>query len=131
MDLTLEDLISRWRGRYAMLTVDLVSADDDTQQTFKYEGILDGPYLGDGPGVGFTLGGRVISGDVAVDGPHISFDSAQPDDASTPVLSDAYVELPVVDLPLIAEVDAVDARWEALLADRQAVRCRLQTPDAV
>jgi hypothetical protein len=128
MEVTLDDLVDQWRGRHATLTIDLARAeDDDARQTFSYEGILDGPYLGNGPGVEFMLGGRVISGDIAVDGPLINFEPAQTDDSSKPVLDDAYVELRVVDLPLIVEVDADEARWEALLADRRAVRCRLQT----
>jgi hypothetical protein len=129
MGVTLEDLVGRWRGRYVTLGIELASVDrDDAWQRFSYQGILDGPYVGEGAGVGFMLGRRVISGDIAVEGPYISFEPAQSGepDPSTPVLSDAYVELRVVDLPSIVEVDADEARWEALLADHRAVRCRLQ-----
>lgn len=128
--MTLGDLVGRWRGRYATLGIDLATADgDDAWQSFSYQGILDGPYVGDGTGVGFMLGSRVISGDIAVEGPYISFESAQSGEPSAPVLNDAYVELRIVDLPSIVEVDADEARWEALLADRRAVRCRLHISD--
>jgi hypothetical protein len=125
MDITLEDLIARWRGREATLDIDLAPQGDDARQTFHYEGILDGPYLGDGPGVGLTLGSRVISGDIAVEGPFISFEPSLADGSSGAVISGAYVELRVANLPLIAHVNADAALWETTLTDGRAVRCRL------
>jgi hypothetical protein len=57
MEITLEKLVDRWRGQRATLAIDLAPADGaDAAQTFHYEGILDGPYVDDGPGM------RVVSG---------------------------------------------------------------------
>jgi hypothetical protein len=128
MEITLETLVDRWRGRHATLDIDLVQADGaGVSQSFHYEGILDGPYVDDGPGIGFMLGSRSISGEVAVGGPFVSFEPARPEGPSASVLAENYVELRVVELPLVAQVEAGDALWEALLADGQAARCRLCT----
>ena len=129
MDISLEDLIGLWLGRYATLDIDLARTDgEDGWESYRYEGILDGPYVGDGPGVGFMLGSRLISGNIAVAGPCISFDPVLPKHAA-PILTDQYVELRVVELPVIAKVDTNEAKWEASLADHRAVRCRLAISD--
>jgi hypothetical protein len=128
MEITLEKLVDRWRGRHATLDIDLAQADGaGVSQSFHYEGILDGPYVDAGPSIGFMLGNRTISGDVAVGGAFVSFEPAQPEGPSAPVLAETYVELRVVELPLVAQVDAADALWDALLVDGRAARCRLST----
>jgi len=119
---TLEELISRWKGRRA--NFELMPSDDESHLR-SYHGILDGPYLGDDGGVGFMLGSRVIQGDIAVEGPLIDFSPALPDAETAPILAESYVELRVVGLPLVADVRGHEASWTALLADQHTVRCRL------
>jgi hypothetical protein len=126
--MTLEKLVDRWRGRHATLDIDLAQTDGGgASQSFHYEGILDGPYVDAGPGIGFMLGNRTISGDIAIGGSLVSFEPAQAAGPSPPVLAEKYVELRVVELPLVAQVDAGDALWDVLLVDGRAARCRLWT----
>ena len=97
---------------------------DDERHLWAYQGILDGPYLGDG-GVGFMLGSRVIEGNIAVEGPLIDFSPADLAAKTPPILGENYVELRVVELPLVADVRGNEASWTAVLADKQPARCRL------
>jgi len=128
MDIVLEELVSRWRGRHAVLDITLARPDAaDPQESFHYEGILDGPYGDNGSGVGFMLGSRLISGDIAVGGPFESFDPERPGSSAKPILSDGYVELRATELPLIAHVDGDGAAWEVSLGDGRVARCRICT----
>lgn len=129
MEITLGELVSRWRGQHVTLDIDLVGPEaEGAWQTSHYEGILDGPYLDDDdPGAGFVLGTSVISGDIAIGGSYISFEPARPPGSLTTVLGEAYVELVVIDLPLVAQVRMDTALWEARLATGGAARCRLST----
>jgi len=120
MRITLEELTSRWKGSRATFEIYL---PDDERHLWAYEGILDGPYLGDGGGVGFMLGSRVIEGDVAVEGPLIDFSLAT--GSSTAIVGEGYVELLAAELPILADVRGSGASWEALCDDQRAARCRL------
>jgi hypothetical protein len=123
---TLDELIIRWRGRRADFEVVM---PDDERHLWAYQGILDGPYLGDDAGVGFVLGSRVIEGNIAVEGPVIHFLSADLDAKTAPILGENYVELRVVELPLVADVQGHEATWEASLVDQRTARCRLVAAD--
>ena len=61
----LDVLITQWRGRRATLVV------EDDQNQASYEGVLDGPYQGDVPGVGLMLGERLVAGDIAIGGTYV------------------------------------------------------------
>ena len=128
MDVALNELVGAWRGKHATLDIDLAPPEGrDAQLTHHYEGILDGPYLGDGPGIGLVFGARTIQGDIAVEGPYIDFEPAQPDGSPAILFTETYAEIHVTELPLVAHVEAGTARWESRLADGRAVRCRLST----
>jgi hypothetical protein len=96
----------------------------------RYDGILDGPYGDEGPGVGLMLGSDVISGDIAIQGPFVDFEVEQRGRRSTPILSEGYAELRAVDLPAIATVANNKAVWEVLLGDGRIASCRLSVGDA-
>jgi hypothetical protein len=126
---TLDELIIRWRGRRADFEVVM---PDDERHLWAYQGILDGPYLdeqGGGGGVAFMLGSRVIEGNIAVEGPLIDFSPADPDAKTAPILGENYIELRVVELPLVADVQGHEATWEASLVDQRTARCRLVAAD--
>jgi len=128
-EIALEDLVVLWRGRTSELDIGVERLDRDASwQTLHYKGILDGPFLGEGPGVEFLLGSGTILGDIAVGGPLISFEPARSDGSSALVLGETYAELHVTDLPIIASVAADAASWESRLTDGRAVRCRLSAP---
>src|SRR5271165_2665221 len=87
-NLDLKDLIARWRGRHASLEVTLARpGDEKPPERFHYEGILDGPYGDQGPGVGFMLGSKLISGDIAIRGPFIDFAPERLDRPSSLILT--------------------------------------------
>jgi hypothetical protein len=89
MHIALDDLVCRWNGSHATFEVRL---GEDLR---AYHGILDGPYVGDDEGVDFMLGSRLIHGDIAVEGPLISFEPLHPNRSLAPILADGYVEMPV------------------------------------
>lgn len=105
---------------------------DDERHLWMYQGILDGPYLrylGEQGGVGFMLGSRAIEGNIAVEGPLIDFSPADLAAKTAPILGENYVELRVVELPLVADVQGHEATWEASLVDQRTARCRLVVAD--
>jgi hypothetical protein len=126
VDMLLEQLVRRWRGSHAVLSITLARSDAvDPPETIRYEGILDGPFTNDGPGVGLILGSRVILGDIAVEGPFVSFEPARTDHASSPILNESFAELHATEMPLIAEVDDRVAVWEVLLGEGRVAHCHL------
>jgi hypothetical protein len=129
VDISLEEVVNRWRGQQATLDIDLVVSEmSDVKQSLRYEGILDGPYLGDGLGIGLMLGSRVMSGDIAIEGPYIDFAPARRVGRSDDrVVTDGYLELHVTDLPLRAYMGGTIAVWGATLADGGIARCWLMT----
>jgi hypothetical protein len=127
--IALEQLIIGWRGRRADFEV---AMPDDERHLWMYQGILDGPYLrylGEQGGVGFMLGSRAIEGNIAVEGPLIDFSPADLAAKTAPILGENYVELRVVELPLVADVQGHEATWEASLVDQRTARCRLVVAD--
>jgi hypothetical protein len=124
MDVDLADLVERWRGRTATLEIDIIGAAEGQTERVVREGILDGPYVGDGPGIAFMLGARIIEGDIAVDGPMLSLEPASP--PAPPIISANYIELRVRGLPIVARVNGEEASWDSTLADDRVARCRLR-----
>lgn len=127
----LDELVTRWRGRRAVLDIVLPHSDGASPaESGRYEGILDGPYGDEGPGVGLMLGSDVISGDIAIRGPYVDFEAEEPGCHSTPILGEGYAELRAVDLPVVATVVNNEAVWKVLLGDGRSASCRLSVGDA-
>jgi hypothetical protein len=111
--------VARWRGVPAAFELRL---DTDAPRTF--EGILDGPYLGDDPGLGFLLGDRVILGDIAVGGTYISLETGAADLPA--IVTDTYVELRMKRLPHPGLLDGgSSANWTSTLMGGRLARCTL------
>jgi hypothetical protein len=119
--IALDNLVERWKGRHGTLEV----AFGD--QLRVYQGSVDGPYVGTDAGVGFMLGVRLISGDIAVEGPFINFDPAKGSVCPAPVLTDAYVEVRVAEVPVVVELEGREATWQVSVGHERTVRFRLVT----
>jgi len=115
--MTLESLIAEWRGLYACFTFERDDIETD------YEGILDGPYVGDSPGVGFVLGERLVSGDIAVGGAYV--DISPREARSAPQVGGGLVELSVRDMPTDIEKHQKEALWTLDLVDGSHLECVL------
>jgi hypothetical protein len=119
MALSLDALVARWRG--SRVSFDITVGDKATQTA---EGILDGPYLGDDPGVLFVVGGRVIEGNIAVDGLSVEIDLDPRGESA--LLTPGYVELQARELPADIDIaDDRDATWSCSLTDGRTARARL------
>ncbi len=89
--MTLGALIEEWRGLSALFVL-----ERDGIET-EYAGILDGPYVGESPAVGFVLGERLLSGDLAVGGAYVDISPREARSAAH--VGAGYVELNVRDMP--------------------------------
>jgi hypothetical protein len=117
---TLEALVEQWRGRRATFVLDI--AGEET----TYEGILDGPYLGESPTVSFALGSRLISGDSAVGGSYVSIEARRDNQGGkSRLVSQRYVELKVRELPRDIRIEGHTATWTLELVDGSSAACRL------
>jgi hypothetical protein len=120
LTITLEQLVRQWKGKRA--TFEVVPSNDESQLRV-YEGIIDGPYLGDDGGVGFMLGSRVIHGDIAVEAPFFEFWPSTGRAKHT--VAESYVGLRAIELPVVVDIQGDVARWEATGGDQRIARCRL------
>jgi len=127
-DITLEDLIRRWRGSRTVLQIE-IGTGEGNRQAIRREGILDGPYVGADAGTGFRLGRGTISGDIAVGGTLISIDLADDKGPTAPLIGDEYVELRITELPIIAQLTGAEAQARVSLRDGSSVHVRLVVTD--
>jgi hypothetical protein len=115
--MTLEALIAEWRGLDGLFVV-----ERDGVET-EYVGILDGPYVRDSPGVGFVLGERLVSGDIAVGGAYVDISAGEARSASR--FGAGYVELNVRGMPTEIEKHSKEALWTLDLVDGSSLKCLL------
>jgi len=120
--MTLGALIEEWRGLSALFVL-----ERDGIET-EYAGILDGPYVGESPGVGFVLGERLLSGDLAVGGAYVDISPREARSAAH--VGAGYVELNVRDMPTEIEKHDREALWTLDLADGSRLECLLAVTSA-